>query len=58
MGELSFMSFEEFNNKIQSLDSGVYLITDHNNKIVYVGKALKIKPRVHAHFNDCSNTKD
>ncbi|SDE19504.1 GIY-YIG catalytic domain-containing protein [Bacillus wiedmannii] len=58
MGELSFMSFEEFNNKIQSQDSGVYLITDHNDKIVYVGKAFKIKTRVHAHFNGYSNTKD
>ncbi|PFE42517.1 excinuclease ABC subunit C [Bacillus cereus] len=58
MGELKFMSFEEFNNKIHNLDSGVYLITDHNNKIVYVGKAFKIKTRVHAHFNGYSNTKD
>ncbi|EOQ15420.1 hypothetical protein KQ3_05889 [Bacillus cereus B5-2] len=58
MGDLNFMSFEEFNNKIHNLDSGVYLITDHNDKIVYVGKAFKIKTRVHAHFNGYSNTKD
>jgi len=58
MRELNFMSFEEFNNKIQSHDSGVYLITDHNDKIVYVGKAFKVKTRVLAHFNGYSNTKD
>ncbi|QWH26541.1 nucleotide excision repair endonuclease (plasmid) [Bacillus mycoides] len=58
MDKLNFMSFEEFNNKIQTLDSGVYLIADHNDKIVYVGKALRIKNRVLSHFNGYSNTKD
>ncbi|MFD6511450.1 hypothetical protein [Bacillus sp. NPDC060175] len=43
MGELNFINFKEFNNKIHNLDSGVYLIADHNDKIVYVGKAFKIK---------------
>ncbi|EJP99417.1 GIY-YIG nuclease family protein [Bacillus cereus] len=58
MGELNFMSFEELHNKINPHDSGVYLIADHNDKIVYVGKAFKIKSRVLSHFNGYSNTKD
>lgn len=58
MGELKFMSLDEFNKKIHNLDSGVYLIADHNDNIVYVGKAFKIKTRVLAHFNGYSNTKD
>ena len=58
MGVLNFMSFEELNNKINPHDSGVYLIADHNDKIVYVGKAFKIKSRVLSHFNGYSNTKD
>ncbi|PFN28591.1 GIY-YIG nuclease family protein [Bacillus cereus] len=58
MGELNFMSFKEFNNTVHNFDIGVYLITDHNDKIVYVGKAFKIKNRVHAHFKGYSNTKD
>ncbi|PEK91493.1 GIY-YIG nuclease family protein [Bacillus mycoides] len=58
MGELNFMSFEDFNNTIHNLDSGIYLIADHNDKIVYVGKAHRIKNRVLAHFKGYSNTKD
>ncbi|MDA1985941.1 MULTISPECIES: GIY-YIG nuclease family protein [Bacillus cereus group] len=58
MGKLKFMSLDEFNKKIHNLDSGIYLITDHNDKIVYVGKAYKIKTRVNAHFKGYSNTRD
>ncbi|MEH7854007.1 GIY-YIG nuclease family protein [Bacillus thuringiensis] len=58
MGELRFMSIDEFNKKIHNLDSGVYLITDYNNQVVYVGKAFKVKNRVNAHFKGYSNTKN
>ncbi|PHD55445.1 hypothetical protein COF61_28705 [Bacillus toyonensis] len=58
MGELSIISLKEFNNKIHNLDRGVYLVADRNDKIVYVGKAFKIKNRVNAHYKGNSNTKD
>ncbi|MBC6972022.1 nucleotide excision repair endonuclease [Bacillus sp. Xin] len=58
MGELHFMSLEELNNELNKSDSGVYLITDYNDNIVYVGKAFSIKSRVSAHFNSYSNTKE
>ncbi|MES5896969.1 GIY-YIG nuclease family protein [Bacillus cereus group sp. RP43] len=58
MGELNFMSLDEFNIDIHKSDSGVYLITDHDNKIVYVGKGLSIKHRVNAHFKGYSNIKE
>ncbi|QWI52549.1 GIY-YIG nuclease family protein [Bacillus mycoides] len=58
MRELNFMRFQDFYNTIHNLDSGIYLIADHNDKIVYVGKAHRIKNRVQAHFKGYSNTKD
>ncbi|MDZ5610674.1 nucleotide excision repair endonuclease [Bacillus pseudomycoides] len=58
MSELHFMSLEELNNELNKSDSGVYLLTDYNDNIVYVGKAFSIKSRVLAHFNSYSNTKE
>ncbi|PGD04160.1 excinuclease ABC subunit C [Bacillus toyonensis] len=58
MSELHFMSLEELDNKLKKSDSGIYLIKDYNDNIVYVGKAFSIKSRVLAHFNSYSNIKE
>ncbi|MGS2750159.1 nucleotide excision repair endonuclease [Bacillus zanthoxyli] len=58
MSELHFMSLEELDNKLKKSDSGIYLIKDYNENIVYVGKAFSIKSRVLAHFNSYSNIKE
>ncbi|EJV42091.1 excinuclease ABC subunit C [Bacillus toyonensis] len=58
MSELHFMSLEELDNKLKKSDSGIYLIKDYNDNIVYVRKAFSIKSRVLAHFNSYSNIKE
>ncbi|PEI99369.1 GIY-YIG nuclease family protein [Bacillus wiedmannii] len=59
MDKLFFMSLDEFNNRVHMVDSGVYLITDVEDKIIYAGKGLSIKKRVNAHFKGYSkNTQE
>lgn len=59
MDKLIFMNLDEFNNQVHKGDSGVYLITDVEDNVIYVGKGLSIKKRVNAHFKGYSkNTQE
>ena len=51
------MSFDELKNKALSLPlaPGVYIMRDKTDKVIYVGKAKKLKNRVTQYFQDTSS---
>ena len=51
------MTFEELKNKALSLpyEPGVYIMRDKNDKVIYVGKAKKLKNRVSQYFQDTAS---
>lgn len=51
------MSFEELKEKALSLPSapGVYIMRDKSDKVIYVGKAKKLKNRVSQYFQDTAS---
>ena len=51
------MTFEELKQKANSLplSPGVYLMRDLANKVIYVGKAKKLRNRVSQYFQDSAN---
>ncbi len=51
------MTFEELKQKANSLplSPGVYLMRDITNKVIYVGKAKKLRNRVSQYFQDSAN---
>ena len=51
------MTFEELKDKAHSLPyaSGVYIMRDKTDKVIYVGKAKKLKNRVSQYFQDTAS---
>lgn len=51
------MTFEELKEKARSLplEPGVYIMRDENDKVIYVGKAKKLKNRVSQYFQDTAS---
>ncbi len=51
------MTFEELKNKALSLpyEPGVYIMRDKADKVIYVGKAKKLKNRVSQYFQDTAS---
>ena len=51
------MTFEELKNKALTLpyEPGVYIMRDKNDKVIYVGKAKKLKNRVSQYFQDTAS---
>ncbi len=51
------MTFEELKDKALSLpyEPGVYIMRDKNDKVIYVGKAKKLKNRVSQYFQDTAS---
>ena len=51
------MTFDELKDKALSLPfaPGVYIMRDKNDKVIYVGKAKKLKNRVSQYFQDTAN---
>jgi len=51
------MSFDELKLKALSLptEPGVYIMRDQNDKVIYVGKAKKLKNRVSQYFQDTAS---
>jgi excinuclease ABC subunit C len=51
------MSFEELKEKALTLpyEPGVYIMRDKTNKVIYVGKAKKLKNRVSQYFQDTAS---
>ncbi len=51
------MTFDELKQKANSLplSPGVYLMRDSANKVIYVGKAKKLRNRVSQYFHDSAN---
>ena len=51
------MTFEELKDKANSLPlaPGVYIMRDKSDKVIYVGKAKKLKNRVSQYFQDTAN---
>ena len=51
------MTFEELKNKALSLpyEPGVYIMRDKTDKVIYVGKAKKLKNRVSQYFQDTTS---
>lgn len=51
------MTFEELKDKALSLPyaPGVYIMRDKNDKVIYVGKAKKLKNRVSQYFQDTAS---
>ena len=48
------MTFDELKNKASSLplSPGVYIMRDSENRVIYVGKAKKLRNRVSQYFLD------
>ena len=51
------MTFEELKDKALSLpyEAGVYIMRDKNDRVIYVGKAKKLKNRVSQYFQDTAS---
>ena len=51
------MTFEELKDKALTLPlvPGVYIMRDKNDKVIYVGKAKKLKNRVSQYFQDTAS---
>ena len=51
------MTFDELKDKALSLpfEPGVYIMRDKNDKVIYVGKAKKLKNRVSQYFQDTAS---
>ncbi len=51
------MTFEQLKDKANSMPMapGVYIMRDQNDKVIYVGKAKKLKNRVSQYFQDVQN---
>lgn len=51
------MTFEQLKEKANSMPMapGVYIMRDQNDKVIYVGKAKKLKNRVSQYFQDVQN---
>ena len=51
------MTFEELKEKALSLPlaPGVYIMRNREDKVIYVGKAKKLKNRVSQYFQDSSS---
>ena len=51
------MTFDELKQKALSLtlEPGVYIMRDENDKVIYVGKAKKLKNRVSQYFQDTAS---
>ena len=51
------MTYEELKDKALSLpfEPGVYIMRDKNDKVIYVGKAKKLKNRVSQYFQDTAS---
>ena len=51
------MTFEELKDKANSLPlvPGVYIMRDKTDKVIYVGKAKKLKNRVSQYFQDTAS---
>ena len=51
------MTFDELKRKARSLplEPGVYIMRDVNDKVIYVGKAKKLKNRVSQYFQDTAS---
>ncbi len=51
------MTFEELKNKATSLpfEPGVYIMRDVNDRVIYVGKAKKLRNRVSQYFQDTAS---
>lgn len=58
MGELRFISLKAFRNNVETHQSGVYLLSDKNDRVIYVGKAVDLRRRINAHFNGETNTQE
>ncbi|MHA4279761.1 nucleotide excision repair endonuclease [Bacillus cereus] len=58
MGELRFVGLKAFRNNIKTHQSGVYLLSDKNGRVIYVGQAVDLRRRINAHFNGETNTHD
>jgi len=45
---------DEFGRKLETIpvDPGVYLLKDRNGKVLYIGKAKSLRPRVRSYFRD------
>ncbi|WP_255292126.1 nucleotide excision repair endonuclease [Bacillus pseudomycoides] len=56
MEEFNFMTLGKFVRVVGNKQSGVYLIRDKGNRVVYVGKAVDLKNRIKDHFNGHTNT--
>ena len=54
---VTFMTFEELKDKALSLpyEPGVYIMRDKTDKVIYVGKAKKLKNRVSQYFQDTAS---
>ncbi|HEV3110950.1 MAG TPA: excinuclease ABC subunit UvrC [Candidatus Binataceae bacterium] len=53
-GQLAAQSDDEIQRKLDQIppESGVYLLRDKAGKVLYVGKAKSLRPRVRAYFRD------
>ena len=51
------MTFDELKDKVLTLPlvPGVYIMRDKNDKVIYVGKAKKLKNRVSQYFQDTAS---
>ena len=51
------MTFDELKDKALSLpyEPGVYIMRDKSDKVIYVGKAKKLKNRVSQYFQDTTS---
>jgi excinuclease ABC subunit C len=58
-GQLAAQSDDEIQRKLDQIppESGVYLLRDKAGKVLYVGKAKSLRPRVRAYFRDGGDTR-